>query len=85
MGAGDLPRYDRGVIDKLDVERRLRLTLAITETLRALVPDVLLNARFERILAVLSRNGGQVRDEFDEPPSTLPSGWAALLYLYNAR
>lgn len=23
--------------------------------------------------------------ELDEPPSTLPSGWAAMLYLYNLR
>lgn len=92
-----------------------RSTLAITGALRALLPDVPLNARFERILTegtgkTFTDEANQAWDEttrplveaffharfflemavkyaaqLDEPPSPLPSGWAALLYLYNLR
>jgi hypothetical protein len=92
-----------------------RSTLAIVAALRALLPDVPLNASFERILAdgtgktfTLEANRAwdattrplveaffharfflemaiKYSEELDEPPSTLPSGWAALLYLYNLR
>jgi hypothetical protein len=90
-------------------------TLAITAALRALLPDVPLNARFEKILAdgtgkQFTHEANTAWDEttrplveaffharfflemavkygaeLDEPPSSLPSGWAALLYLYNLR
>lgn len=92
-----------------------RTTLTITEALHALLPDLPMNARFERIVAegtgkTFSDDVNRVWDEttrplveaffharfflemalkygqeLDEPPSTLPSGWAALLYLYNLR
>ena len=92
-----------------------RLTLAIAAALRALLPDVPVNAFFEHILAdgtgkeftseanrtweVTTRPlveaffharffldmAVKYGDELEEPPSALPSGWAALLYLYNLR
>jgi hypothetical protein len=90
-------------------------TLAIAAALRALLPDVPLNAFFERILAegtgkeftpeanrtweattralveaffharFFLEMAVKYAEELDEPPQTLPSGWAALLYLYNLR
>jgi hypothetical protein len=48
------------------------------ETTRPLV-EAFFHARFFLEMAV------KYADELNEPPSTLPSGWAALLYLYNAR
>jgi hypothetical protein len=92
-----------------------RLTAAIIEKLRALLPECPLNARFERI--VENGTGKVFTDEMNatwdestrplleayfhahyfltmaikygaalnEPPQILPSGWAALLYLYNIR
>jgi hypothetical protein len=92
-----------------------RLTEAIVEKLRALLPECPLNTRFARIvengtgkiftdemnatweestrplleayfhahyfLSMAVKYGNQL----DELPATLPSGWAALLYLYNIR
>lgn len=92
-----------------------RSTLEITAALRALLPDVPLNAYFEHILAegtgkeftpeanrtweattrplveaffharYFLEMAVKYGKELDEPSSTLPSGWAALLYLYNLR
>jgi hypothetical protein len=91
------------------------LTLAITAALRALLPDVPLNADFERIVAdgtdktftyeanktwnattrplveaffharFFLQMAVKYGAELDEVPQVLPSGWAALLYLYNLR
>jgi hypothetical protein len=47
-------------------------------TTRALV-EAFFHARFFLEMAV------KYAEELDEPPQTLPSGWAALLYLYNLR
>jgi hypothetical protein len=92
-----------------------RSTLTIVAALRGLLPDVPLNAYFERILAdgtgkkftsdankaweattrplveaffharFFLEMAVKYADEFDEPPQTLASGWAALLSLYNLR
>ena len=92
-----------------------RLTLAIRDALHDLLPDVPMNARFERIIAdgtgktftleMNKRWDAETRplleafshanyfldmaikygEKLEEPPSTLPSGWAAVLYLYNIR
>ena len=47
-------------------------------TTRPLV-EAFFHARFFLEMAI------KYADELDEPPSMLPSGWAALLYLYNLR
>jgi hypothetical protein len=92
-----------------------RSTLAIAAALRALLPEVPLNAYFEQILAegtgkeftpeanrtweattrplveaffharFFLEMAVKYAGELDEPPQVLPSGWAALLYLYNLR
>jgi hypothetical protein len=92
-----------------------RSTLTIVAALRGLLPDVPLNAYFERILAdgtgkeftsdankaweattrplveaffharFFLEIAAKYADEFEEPPQTLASGWAALLCLYNLR
>lgn len=92
-----------------------RLTLAIRDALRGLLPDVALNERFERIVAggtgktfemeMNRRWDDETRplleaffhalyflgmvikyaEKLEEPPQMLPSGWAAVLYLYNLR
>ena len=43
------------------------------------IVEAFFHARFFLEMAV------QYGEEFDEPPTSLPSGWAALLYLFNLR
>lgn len=61
------------MIDKYELERQLLAAL------KAKRDEAFFHARFFLKMAV------KYGEELDEAPSTLPSGWAALLYLYNLR
>ena len=62
------------------------MTRTIVDRLRSLLPGVELNRRLLSIIArYMLEMAVKYGRDLESPPTTLPSGWAAVLYLYELR